>query len=105
MGVLESGSNGPDVSSLQDNLRTAGFSPGIADGNFGPGTQAAVVAFQRSEGLLADGIVGPRTAAALQLPNPPEIPSPIPCVTAELVSPMFSSTLVRNIQQNLPVVL
>src|SRR5258708_7525144 len=105
MRVLELGRKGPDVSSLQDNFRTAGFSPGIADGNFGPGTQAAVVAFQRSEGLLADGIVGPRTAAALQLPNPPEIPSAIPGVTVEIVSQMFPSTLVRNIQQNLPVVL
>jgi len=105
MRILELGTQGPDVSSLQDSLRNAGFSPGITDGNFGPGTQAAVMAFQRSEGLLADGIVGPRTAAALHLPDPPEIPSAIPGVTVEIVSQMFPSTLVRNIQQNLPVVL
>lgn len=32
-----------------------------ADGAFGPGTKDAVVAFQNSEGLAADGVVGPDT--------------------------------------------
>jgi len=105
MPVLKLGSEGPDVSTLQDRLRELGFNPGASDGDFGPATQAAVIAFQRSEGLLADGVVGPRTAAALGLPNPPEIPSVIPGVTVEMVSQMFPNTQVRNIQQNLPVVL
>jgi peptidoglycan hydrolase-like protein with peptidoglycan-binding domain len=34
-------------------------------GNFGPKTEAAVRAFQRSKGLVPDGIVGPKTWAAL----------------------------------------
>jgi peptidoglycan hydrolase-like protein with peptidoglycan-binding domain len=36
-----------------------------ADGRFGPGTRAAVVAFQRRRGLDPDGIVGPLTWTAL----------------------------------------
>jgi len=37
----------------------------VADGNFGPKTEAAVRAFQRDHGLVPDGIVGPQTWATL----------------------------------------
>jgi peptidoglycan hydrolase-like protein with peptidoglycan-binding domain len=32
-----------------------------ADGVFGPGTEAAVRAFQRTQGLVPDGIIGPKS--------------------------------------------
>jgi len=103
--LLRLNSSGPDVSALQQALSAAGFNPGAIDGSFGPGTQAAVLAFQRSKGLAADGVVGPSTAAALGLAAIPAIPSAIPSVTPEIVSRMFPATPIANIRVNLPPVL
>ena len=66
MPILKQGSSGPDVKDLQQKLKALGFDPNGVDGNFGPGTKAAVIAFQQSKGLQADGIAGPATLAALQ---------------------------------------
>src|SRR5258708_38792064 len=66
MPTLRQGSSGPDVTNLQQKLKGLGFDPNGVDGNFGPGTRDAVIAFQQSEGLQADGIAGPATLAALQ---------------------------------------
>ncbi|MGA9525199.1 MAG: D-alanyl-D-alanine carboxypeptidase family protein [Myxococcaceae bacterium] len=63
--TLRQGSRGSAVVSLQKKLSAAGFNPGAADGDFGPKTLAAVKAFQRSKGLAADGVVGPKTWAKL----------------------------------------
>jgi DNA invertase Pin-like site-specific DNA recombinase/peptidoglycan hydrolase-like protein with peptidoglycan-binding domain len=58
------------VRSLQRTLRRLGWSPGPVDGLFGPRTEAAVVRFQRSAGVAADGIVGPRTSRELRQAEP-----------------------------------
>ena len=60
---------GPKVKGIQRRLKELGFHPGPIDGQFGPMTHAAVVAFQVARGLLADGEVGPRTARALGPPR------------------------------------
>jgi putative chitinase len=66
MPILQRGSKGPDVVALQQLLKALGFDPKGTDGNFGPGTEAAVRAFQQAKGLGVDGKVGPNTSAALQ---------------------------------------
>ncbi len=56
---------GDAVRRIQEALRAKGFDPGDVDGIFGGQTYAAVRAFQLTNGLLPDGEVGVRTAAAL----------------------------------------
>lgn len=53
-----------DTIVLQRRLRRAGFDVAL-DGRFGARSERAVRRFQRSHGLLVDGIVGRQTAAAL----------------------------------------
>src|SRR5262245_1809765 len=58
---------GDKVKQIQQALIGKGFDPGLPDGEFGPHTSAAVVAYQLSQGLTPDGEVGPQTATALGL--------------------------------------
>jgi uncharacterized protein (TIGR02594 family) len=53
------------VKRIQQALLEKGFLPGVIDGIWGRQTISAVKAFQVSVGLLADGIVGPRTSKKL----------------------------------------
>ena len=62
--LLKLGSRGEAVKRMQIALVAAGFNI-EPDGDFGPKTDAAVKAFQRREGLTADGVVGPMTLTAL----------------------------------------
>lgn len=102
---LNQGDTGPDVKTLQQALSSHGFSPGAIDGVYGQGTVAAVMGFQQSDGLLADGIAGPRTLTALGLSDSDVLPSAVPGVTVEIVSQMFPVTPIGNIRDNLPGVL
>ncbi|MEX0974115.1 MAG: N-acetylmuramoyl-L-alanine amidase [Bacillota bacterium] len=63
--ILRTDNEGDAVASLQQSLADLGYSPGPVDGDFGPRTDAAVRAFQKSAGLSTDGICGPLTWAAL----------------------------------------
>jgi N-acetylmuramoyl-L-alanine amidase len=55
---------GSDVAKLQEMLKAAGIDVAV-DGEFGPGTDKAVKAFQAQKSLVADGIAGPNTLAAM----------------------------------------
>lgn len=50
---------------IQQKLKELGYYKGSIDGVYGQGTRSAVIAFQKANGLSADGIVGPKTASAL----------------------------------------
>ena len=64
--MLRRGSVSNYVLIAQDDLNTLGFSTNGLDGIFGAGTQNAVIAYQRSRWLAADGIVGCNTWRSLQ---------------------------------------
>ncbi|MGH6623153.1 MAG: peptidoglycan-binding protein, partial [Burkholderiaceae bacterium] len=102
---LTLGTRGPDVQALQQRLAERGFSPGAADGHFGHGTEAAVRAFQLSSGLLADGVAGPRTLAALGLANDAQLPSALPKFTVQVVAAMCPGAPLGNIKTYLPALI
>ncbi len=61
------GSRGQEVRAIQQKLKSLGFYGGSVDGVFGARTKKAVVAFQKSVGITADGIAGPKTLLYLGL--------------------------------------
>ncbi len=62
--VLRRGMNGEQVKTLQYLLRQAGYDVEI-DGDFGRGTEKALIAFQKKSGVAVDGRAGPKTIEAL----------------------------------------
>lgn len=75
------------VTQIQNLLSANGYPTGGVDGIFGEKTRQAVIAFQTSQGLQADGVVGPQTWAALSKLAPPaqgqapimqQAPTPVP---------------------------
>ena len=63
--VLRSGSTGGEVKEVQRRLKEWGYYKGSVDGVYGKATKNAVIAFQKKNGLTADGIVGKATYKAL----------------------------------------
>lgn len=103
--IQRRGAQGSKVKRLQLDLHRAGFSPGAIDGRFGPATAAALVAFQRAHGLLADGIAGPLTWARLDGDGPAKPLDVTDQVTLDVVADMFPFTRLDPIERNLPSVL
>ena len=63
--VLRQGATGGEVKEVQRRLKLWGYYNGSVDGVFGAGTKKAVIAFQKKNGLTADGVVGKSTYKAL----------------------------------------
>ena len=64
-GDLHNGSSGEAVIEIQNQLIILGYLDGIADGNFGPKTEQAVIDFQNNTGLDSTGVVNQKTYEAL----------------------------------------
>lgn len=74
--VLKKGSKGDSVKTLQTLLINKGYDPKGVDGVFGPGCEAAVKAFQKANGLTANGIVDQKTWDALRKTSTVNLPKP-----------------------------
>ncbi len=59
------GSHSDEVIQIQTKLKRWGYYDGEIDGIFGSGTKKAVILFQKKNGLVADGIAGSKTLAAM----------------------------------------
>jgi peptidoglycan hydrolase-like protein with peptidoglycan-binding domain len=89
--ILQKGSKGPAVAELKRDLKRwyDSAAPGVWDSfgvtggpGFGPGLDRAVRDFQRRNGLLVDGQVGPKTLEAIGSTTPPK-PMPDPDIPAD----------------------
>ena len=116
-GSLKLGSTGSEVRKLQTRLRELGYYKGSVDGDFGEGTETAVKAFQRQNGLTADGKVGTYTQTKLYSGSAKRAPStytntprvtatPTPRATSVpdtdvYLEPGSSGTKVRTLQNRL----
>ena len=103
--TLRLGATGDAVARLQRRLSEKGFKCGTIDGEFGQGTEAAVIAFQMSESLLPDGVAGPRTLTALGLMDDDRLPSSTGELTVQVVSAMCPGAPLGNIKSYLPAVI
>ena len=77
---LKNGSSGEEVKKLQEHLGLSG------DGQFGPGTEAAVKSWQASKGLTADGIIGPKSWALMFPGEAASAPAVVPASSFKLAA-------------------
>ncbi|MBR1848780.1 MAG: peptidoglycan-binding protein [Lachnospiraceae bacterium] len=65
--VIKYGASGEKVKQIQNSLKIIGYDIKDAEGSFGNSTRDAVMSFQRTSGLTADGQIGEKTGGALAL--------------------------------------
>ena len=63
--IVNAKSSAQDIKLVQKKLKNWGYYKGAVDGIFGKQTKAAVLLFQKRNGLVQDGIVGNKTLAAM----------------------------------------
>lgn len=63
--LSHSGSTGSEVTKIQTKLKSWGYFTGNIDGVFNTKTRTSVIAFQKKNGLTADGVAGSATLRAL----------------------------------------
>lgn len=67
--TLRRGDSSDAVKLMQQRLISLGYLSGTADGKFGVQTLKAIQAFQKANGLIADGVAGSKTLTALNSVN------------------------------------
>lgn len=63
--IIKKGDKNEYVRNWQMFLNLNGYNCGMVDGIFGPKTEKAVKSYQKEHGLVADGIIGPKTWATI----------------------------------------
>jgi putative chitinase len=100
MSTLRRGDEGPLVTKLQQKLGVD------AIGKFGPKTEAALMVWQKANGLQADGIAGPFTLAKLgieALPqSAPVAPTPVVDPAPAVAIPDNSGFKLHNLKGHIP---
>ncbi|MGB5962369.1 MAG: peptidoglycan-binding protein, partial [Coleofasciculaceae cyanobacterium] len=108
--VLEKGNRGSEVTDLQKKLQAAGYFDGPFTGYFGPLTEAAVIAFQKANSIVPDGVVDISTIQALNS-SKEAIPKQEVTGTSQLrikgdvkITPLTTQTPQKTPQKAAPVV-
>jgi lipoprotein-anchoring transpeptidase ErfK/SrfK len=73
-----------DVKAVQTQLTSLHYYAGAIDGERGPAFHSAVMAFQKVQGIGADGVVGKGTLAALKTPRIPALKASAPAERVEV---------------------
>jgi peptidoglycan hydrolase-like protein with peptidoglycan-binding domain len=73
-----------DVKAVQTQLTSLGYYASAIDGERGPARRSAVMAFQKVQGMRADGVVGKTTLAALKAPRKPVLRASAPTNRVEV---------------------
>ncbi|MBU4261947.1 MAG: peptidoglycan-binding protein [Proteobacteria bacterium] len=109
MAILGRGSKGEEVARLQALLCLANIDAKPIDGEFGQGTERAVLAYQDSKGMPSTGQADEETQEAVGMNQPDTTKIPVPVIdniTVDIVAQMFSRFTPRlNIETYLPEVL
>ena len=81
--ILKRGSKGSDVIALQNRLTELGYNPGSVDGEFGPGTEEALIQFQQQNGLEPDAATNTvlYSSSARAYTAPQATATPVPTAT------------------------
>lgn len=112
MFFLSIGAQGTRVVELQQKLNILRFPCGREDGYFGPATEAAVIAFQKSYNIVYDGIAGPETMTSLDMLTDEEIQdakenhpvfNALKSLSSEKVSKLFPQAPIRTIDAHFPI--
>ena len=90
--TLQNGSQGDEVTRLQQALIDLGYLSGTADGKFGNKTENALRTFQRTNGLEVDGLAGDKTREVLYAKQAAKVGTVVTPAPSSTASPTSENT-------------